>query len=92
MIEVQLVGGGEDRDVAAEVADELRLVPDGQRTHVGVQPISPHNEVEGSLPSTLEGDPYTVIVLGEGGNGVVEDVLDLVPGRLYIGCGSGRHA
>jgi hypothetical protein len=66
--------------VVAEVADELRVRPECQRSHVGAQAIRAHHQVEHAWCGSLEGDLDPLIPLDEAGDGVVEEVLDVVPG------------
>jgi hypothetical protein len=79
-IQVQVVGGREARHVGAEVADERRLFAERQRPHPRVHPVGAHDQVEGSRLAALEGGLQTVVALGDVGDGVVEDVLDVVAG------------
>lgn len=67
-----MVGGGEDRHVEAEVADELRLLAERQRAHVGVQPVGAYHEVERARCAPLEGDLDAIFALRDAGDGVVE--------------------
>lgn len=45
-----------------------------------MQPVGAHHQAEGARRGALEGDLHLMVVFGEGGDGIGEDVLDLVPG------------
>ncbi|MFI6444535.1 hypothetical protein [Kitasatospora sp. NPDC050543] len=65
MVEAEVVGGGEDRAVDAEVFDEALLGAEGQPAGVGVQPVGADHQVEPARGGPLEGDAHAVGALGE---------------------------
>jgi hypothetical protein len=60
------------------VADERRLKAGHLGAHARVQRVGAHDQVEAARLAVLEGD--AVAALGELGDGVVEDVVDVVAG------------
>ena len=87
VIQAEIVRGGEDRQVQAQVADELRFVTEDELAHVRVQPVGAYHQVERACRGPLEGDLHRVGGLAEAGDGIAEDVLDVVPGGLVQDAG-----
>src|SRR4029453_12855578 len=79
-VEVQVAGGGEDGHGGAEVADERRLLAECHPADSGVHAVGPHDQVEAARLAALEGDLDAVLALADVGDGVVEEVLDVVAG------------
>src|SRR5699024_6916037 len=74
-VQPQVVGCGEDAQVAAEVVAQGAFGAEGQFTGVGVQTVGTHDEVEFAGSGSLEGDADTVRFLCDVDNGVVVEVL-----------------
>jgi len=63
--------------------DEPGFLAERQRPHGGMQPIGAHRQVEAARRAPLEGDRDIVVALRDAGDGVVEDILDVIPvGRV----------
>ena len=62
------------------MADELLARPEDHRPQRRVQPVGADHQVEAPPVAAREGDVYPVRVLGELGDPVAEDVLDIVAG------------
>nr|BFE78928.1 hypothetical protein GCM10020093_015290 [Planobispora longispora] len=74
---------GEARAVQPQVAQLARAVrAERQPAHGGADAVGADDQVEAAGGAALEGHPYPLGGLGQGGDRVVEDVLDVVPGRL----------
>ena len=82
MVQPQVVGDGEHRQVQAQVVDEARLGAKGQAAHSGMEPVGADHEVERARRRPLEGHRDAVHGVGQARNGIVKDVLDVVPSGL----------
>lgn len=81
MIESENVVGREPDARHAQVAQGLIMRAKGQLAHLGEEPVRADHQVEGPGLAVFERDRDTVVVLGERGDGVAEDVSELRLGQ-----------
>nr|BFE81518.1 hypothetical protein GCM10020093_041190 [Planobispora longispora] len=72
----------EDRQVGAQVVEEPLLLAEDEPAHVRVQSVGAHHEVELPGRAAVEAGQDAVPVLPQRGDGVAEDVLDVVAREL----------
>ena len=87
VIESQVVGDGEDRQVHAQVPGEPWLRAEGEGPDLGVQPVGADHQIEAARCGPFEGDLHRVRCLGDPGDRIAEQVLGVAAGGLIQDAG-----
>ncbi|GIH14800.1 hypothetical protein Raf01_29720 [Rugosimonospora africana] len=82
MVEAETVRSGEAGDGEPAVGTEPRLVAEDQPAYHRVHPVGADDQVERAPGAVAEPDLHAVRGLGQRGDGVAEDVLDVAAGPV----------
>jgi hypothetical protein len=76
------LGQEHGRGVKPRMLDKLRVGSEGQPADLRVQPVCPDDEVETTRLGMPERHIHPKSILGEGRDGIAEDVLGIVGARV----------